>query len=171
MSTLPNPSPNQYRDLIEKFNSEYAAALGEARISAEHTATPGWQKVYAQQRDQARQRRRDLAKRLGALATMLEDFGLTEDGEKAVKDVAKESAELRETNAAFSHECVERICAPVGACERIIDLYRAEAARNESAAPLINIGLEELMRDAISKVARPSFDDETGAVVIREHQG
>lgn len=170
MTAVPNPAPESKsnKDLIQRFREEYKAALEDARVSAKHTETEGWQRLYAEHRKAGREKRRELAGRLGTLGKAMEDFGLTEEGEKDLKTVAKESETLRASNEVFETETVERVCAAVRACERIIEAYRNEAVRQESNAPLHNVGLEHLMREEIAKVAKPRWDSETGTVKIAE---
>lgn len=164
--TNPQPSPNQREDLVARFHREYRAALADARTAAEHTGTEGWQALYAKQRDDARDSRRDMAKRLKNAAQTLEDFGLSEDGEKSVKDIMKESATLREANEAFKRQVIDRVTAPVMTCERIAEHFLNEARRQEHDAPLHNVGLEHLMKDAVASESKPSFDDDTGIVTV-----
>jgi hypothetical protein len=165
----PNPS-NSNRDLIQKFREEYGAALSDARQSAEHTATPGWQALYAQHKQACRDARRGMGKSLATYAKLVEDFGLSEDDEKAIKEITKTSAELREMVEVFQGEVIDRVCAPVVSCENLILHYRAEAARVESQSPMYHVGLEELMRMECSKQPKPVFDVESGMVEIREPQ-
>jgi hypothetical protein len=164
----PQPAPNAKRDLITKFKDEYSAALADSKLSAEHTKTAGWKRLYEQHQQQSWDTRRDMAKTLKTCAQTLEDFGLNEDGEKMVKDTMKASAELRERVAAFQSQVIDRICEPVKACERIIEQYMNEARRQESDAPLHNVGLEHLMRDAVAKVAKPKWDADSGTVVVAD---
>lgn len=168
MSAVPNPSPRSNRDLIGRFREEYAEALAEARTGSIHTQTDGWRNLYAFQRQVYRDSRRATAQRLTTMATQLEDFGFCEDDEKALKTLAKDIAERRIEFEVFNDKTVGRVCEPVSKCERVIEQYRAQAARDEAAAPLHNVGLEELVRIEISKVAKPWFNAETGVIEIRE---
>lgn len=169
MSSVPNtnPAPNN-RDIFQNFRAEYGAALADARLSAEHTGTEGWQRLFSDRRDKEREHRRELAKQLRTQAERLEDFGLTEDDEKAIKDIAKASAELRDSGAVFERETIGRVCAPVQACERIALQYINQATRLESDTPLHNIGVEEMMRIEIGKYPKPLWDAENGIVEIKE---
>lgn len=163
-----NPGPRSNKDLIGRFRDEYSEALAEARVGAEHTTTDGWKALYGFHRHNYREARRVLASDLKRLAVQLEDFGFCEEDEKAVKNVAKGAADRRSEFEVFQDKTVGCVCEPVRKCERIIEQYRAEAVRAESAAPLHNVGMEELMRIEISKVSKPWFDAEEGVIEIRE---
>jgi hypothetical protein len=102
---LADDADNQ-KDPIKRFKAAYADLLDEARISAEHTATEGWQKLYAAHRESLRVNRRRLSERLKQLADTMEFRGLDEESEKSLADIRKESAEMRETHEAFESETV-----------------------------------------------------------------
>ena len=163
-----NPSdnaPNQ-SDPIKRFHAEYAEAIADVAVSADLTKQAGWQSLYAQHREADRKTRRGIAGSARILADKVEDFGWSEDDEKAIKELAKQSAERRDTNAAFERECVDRVLEPLRWCDRVIETFRNQAARDESAAPLVHIGLVELMASAIKSVRKATFDSETGVVSI-----
>jgi hypothetical protein len=169
MSALPSPahnSPNQ-TDTIKKFRAEYHDAIGEAHEARIQTETPNWQRIYAEFHAEQKRKRREAAKALRGYADRLEDFGWSDDAKKAVKDIVKLSDELDSTTAAFERETVERITAPVRRCEALIIEARNAASRIESHEPLLNVGLRELMDDAIRSVEKATFDRERGVVVIK----
>lgn len=161
-------SKAQEQTVVERFHAEYSAALHDAQVSADHTSTEGWQKLYSDHKRAVRTRRRDLGKSLVSYGKKVEDFGLTEEDEKAIKDIAKSSAEIRGLEEIFRAEALDRVCAPIVACDNLITNFRAEASRQEKQAPLHNTGLEDRMRKAIAGVARPVFNSETGEVEIRK---
>lgn len=165
----PTPAPNQKRDIVRKFHDDYNEALADVKIAVEHTATAGWQRIYAGHKLRLLEERCVLAKQLAAHAQSLEDFGLSEDAEKAVKDIAKASAELRDSEAGFRQQVVEPIIEPVLRCDKIVSDYRNQAARDERDSPLHNIGIEEIMRTATSSVPKPKWNDEKGTVEIIDH--
>lgn len=165
---VPQPAPNQKQDLIQKFRIAYKAALADAEVQVAMTKTEGWLSLYSQNRKADLEARRTMAKCLHTHATQMEDFGVGEDEEKSIKDTVKQSAELRTANAAFESQVVERICAPVKACERIIQEYKHAATRAEHDAPLHNVGLEQLMVMEIQKQPKAMFNAETGQVEIVE---
>lgn len=168
MSALPAPTPGpaNNRDLITNFRSEYGAALADAHESASMTQTDGWRRLYTDFRESDRKARRDLSARLRKFSDRLEDVGMDEDDEKGVKEVAKLSGELRDASDFFDRDTVGRVRAPVESCSTLIENYLCEAARQENAAPLHNVGLVEMMRFEISKHGRPTWSDDTGTVKI-----
>jgi hypothetical protein len=98
MSASPQRRPdnsNKPVDPIVTFREKYAEALISAVVSAEHTATEGWGKLYLGHQQAQRDRRRDMAKELKTLAVTLEDSGFTEDDEKALAEIKKASVCLR----------------------------------------------------------------------------
>lgn len=152
--------------LIERFRTAYAPALADAEVSAEHTQTEGWQRLYGTHRESGRAKRREIAKRLRRLATQLEDFGWSEEDEKSVKDAAKESAELTAEDAVFDREAVDRVRAPVQKCERIVREFVGEAERVERDAPLHAKGTTDALKSEIATHRHPDWSDETGMVVM-----
>lgn len=161
------PTPNEVRKaIVRKFEEEYAGPLEDSRVSAEHTATHGWQNLYQRHRKMRASTITTMGKQLRELADTLEAFGWTEDNEKSVKDLAKQSAELRAADAIFEQRFISRIVEPVRACERIIERYSGEARREEESNPLIAKGTIGIMAEAIESCDKPSWDDATGVVTI-----
>lgn len=122
MSAMPNRDNNpidRRRDLVTTFRDEYAMALDEARVSAAHTATDGWKRLYGAHQAACLDKRRDLSKQIKIHANTLEIVGWSEEDEKAVKDLAKDSATLRDTIAAFDRAVTERVTASVRGCEKV----------------------------------------------------
>lgn len=156
---------NKQLDLIERFNAEYEAAMIDARRSAEHTATEGWLDLYRMRRESYQADRRRQAERLRALADTLESAGLDEDGEKAIGEVKKECCEMREAMDHWRLLTVGPVREPVDRLEAIIRQARAQAHRDEADAPLVNVGLVELMNMAIKEVHKATWNDETGRVI------
>lgn len=169
MSAQPNERPkNKQVDLITKFRDDYAIALADAQVSADHTKTEGWQRLYSDHRSNTRDIRRGIAKRLRDIATTIEDFGANEETEKSMQECKKDTVELLTACSSFRRQVIEEVIAPVHDCERIAMAFRNEAAREEAATPLVNSGLEELMRVAVAEQKRPRWDEETGVVEIIE---
>jgi hypothetical protein len=163
------PSPGKSnKDIIARFRDEYNAALADAEVSANHTVTEGWRRMYSDRRQKSRAKRAEAAKRLRFLVDRLEDFGWMEEDEKSTKDIVKESTELRATEDAWQREVVDRVCEPIGRCDKIRIDYENQAHREEQLAPLHNIGLEQMMKSETRKQRRPRFDHETGQVFIDE---
>lgn len=169
MSAQPNPSPsNRRRDLIQTFRDDYALCIESARVSAQHTATPGWRNLITEHRQAAKEARIDMAKRLRLLAQASEMLSLNEDDEKGLKEIAKQSAALRDTEDAFQREVLDRILAPVTACEKTINNAKADAERVERDAPLHHVGLLEILKHEISKLPRAVWREDDGVVEIVE---
>jgi hypothetical protein len=169
MSALPSPAHNSQNqnDIIKKFHAEYHDAIAEAHEARVQTETSNWQRIYADFHAEQKKKRRDAAKSLRNYTERLEDYGWTDEEKKAVKDIVKLSDELDSTTAAFERETVERVTAPVRKCEALINEARNAASRIESHEPLLNVGLRELMDDAIRSVEKATFDRERGVVVIK----
>lgn len=171
MSALPNSNPApgpSNKDIVLRFREHYSAALADAAVSAEHTATEGWQKLYSGHKRASKDHRREWAKRLKNAATRLEDFGWSEDDEKGVKDLVKEAAELRENEEGWQVQVVDPVTAPVSACERICIEHINEAARIEADSPLHSIGLVETMRLEVAKQPKPVWNADAGTVTLIE---
>lgn len=160
------PENENQRDVILRFLDDYRIALEQARISANHTATEGWQRLYQGHYEKQRKKRREMAGRLRLLATALEDFGLDEDQEKELRDIRTASAELRSLEEVFQAQTVEPVRAPVAECDRLIRQAIADAQREEAAAPLHNPGLEHLMRDTIAHLEKPTWSSDRGLVEL-----
>lgn len=167
----PRPTHQNSHDIIAKFRLEYSGILADAGVSEQHTSTAGWQRLYKCHEEHMRQRRRELAKRLRALAERMEDFGLSEEDEKDVRDAAKMSAEAREAHDAFVRQTVDPVRMPVGDSERVAVAFQALANRQEQDAPLVNVGLAELMRIEIARQPRIVWDEQRGTVsVVRREE-
>lgn len=164
----PKPSPNQNRDLVTRFRDEYTAALVDARVSVEHTATEGWRKIYADERNREILRRHNLSQTLRNIADRLETRGLSEEEEKEISDAKKASVEIRDSHQVFMFEIVEAVKEPVRICDQIIDDAKSQAHRDERDAPLVNVGLTEIMEMEIVKHPRPRWNGETGQVTIEQ---
>lgn len=152
---------------VLKFREAYDEALAEARISAEHTATQGWQSLYAEQRKADRKERRRMAVDLKDLADRLEQRGWTVEDEKALGDLRKAAIEARERADVFDRETVEPVKRCVERCNRVIEDAKIAADRAESSAPLTSRGVADRIRDAIASVASVSWNAEKGLVVVR----
>lgn len=167
MSQMPSPDPKSNKEPILKFRDEYEHALSLARVSEEHTSTEGWRTLYAGVREADKVARREGARRLRLLADAMEMVGLSEEDEKGIKDIVKNSAELREKATTFERETVDRVTAPVMQCEQLIQNHIFNAEQMESRDPMFNIGILELMKMEVAKQPKPWFDKETGVVSVR----
>lgn len=167
MSAQPQKRPsNSAPDPVVTFRERYAEAMAGVRISAEHTATEGWHRLYHGQRQENLERRRELAKEMKATALRLEDMGLSEEDEKSIGELKKSVTAIREAFETFDQQTISPVRQPVRDCDRIRSEAMAEARRIEAEAPMINIGMEELMRVEVAKVDKPRWDNETGRVLI-----
>ncbi len=179
MTTIPNPGTASGivsvidpmatfgPDLLAKFRLEYSEALEQARVSSEHTATEGWRRLYAGERNDDLSTRRKLAQRLKQLAERLEDQGLNDDEVKELGGLKTLVVEASDRKFHFSLCTVGPIIQSVRACGRIAENFRNLARREEAEAPLHQAGLEERMRREISLQPVPTWDDQVGQVLIR----
>lgn len=167
MPPQPERSPQNKRlDPVSKFREEYATALHDAEVSAEHTATEGWANVYAGQRKTEREGRRALADALRNVADRLEVRELDEDEIKEIGEAKKACAELADRSAAFEQQAVSPVREPVERCQRIIDEAVSLARMEEERHPLVQTGLTHLMEAAVAEIRRPKWEGEAGRVVI-----
>ncbi len=166
------PKPvNQHRDLVTRFKDNYAEALGRALISETHTATEGWQKLYIDHRAAVRKARQGLAKSIQAIAELVEKGLADEVQEKEIGDLKKECAELREHEAVFMAQTIEPVRAPADECRKIISDYMQQAANDEARTPLVNSGLEDLMKVAVSSVDKVEWNVDRGQVAVKAALG
>lgn len=171
MSALPTPDPlppNARRDTVTQFRVAYGTALDEARVSEAHTATLGWQALYAHQRLEASKARLKLVTGIRAAAEDIELVGPNEVNEKTLKELAKSALELRERCEHFDVTTITPVRDAARKCEEIITLYREQASREELAAPLHDAGLVDLMRMAIDEMPRVRWDEQSGRVHVME---
>ncbi len=174
MSASPQRRPdnsNKPIDPIVVFREKYADALASAVVSAEHTATDGWARLYLGHQQAQRERRRDMAKELKALAVLLEDSGFTEDDEKALAEIKKASVSLRESQIVFEMDTIGPVREPALICDRLRNEAMNEAARIEHEAPMMHIGLEATMQMEVAGVDKPRWDAATGRIVIEKSGG
>ena len=162
-----NPSPkNKQLDPIALFREEYAAALADAEVSAQHTATEGWQRLYASRRKADRDARRAVADSLRNLADRLEVRPLEEDEVKEFAQVKAAYVEADDNAAGFTNRTVFPVREPVNRCDALVTDHLFKATSEEERTPLHSMGLEESMRMAIASVPRPRWDDDLGRVEI-----
>lgn len=164
----PDGFANKKKDVIIRFSDAYGPALLDARVSAEHTATQGFQKLVEDHLEGIKARRRGIAARLHEVAKFIEDFGPSADTEKYIQDEKKLVVELLGETEAFFVQVSKPVQAAVEECKRIVTAHQHEADRDERSAPLHNAGLVELLRGEIAQVAKPHWDQETHRVVIKE---
>ena len=167
--TKPQPqgdSPNRKRDLVTTFLHDYSDALAEAKVSEAHTATDGWQRLYAGWLATDQTQRRRVAGYLRDLADRLEDVGLGDDDLLNLRDAKKEITELKEAAALFRLQTVEPVRKPATVCAALKEHFAAQARRQEAENPLLEAGLAEVMREAIAGQPRVTWDEERGTVSI-----
>lgn len=166
---LPDDAPNRKKDLVTRFRDEYGEVLAAAKIAAEHTATPGWQKLYGDHRRAGEAERRRISKILTSHGQSCELNGLCEDARKTVKDAVKAAETLENDDAVFDRDVVEKVKGCVRRAESLINEYRQRANVAEANAPLVEIGLIGVMNEAISKQPVPVWDDTKGVVTIENN--
>jgi hypothetical protein len=163
MSALPNEMPQNAKvDPVTRFKSAYRLALAEAQVSIDHTATEGWQRLYADHFKLLRDRRQEIAGQLRVLADQMERRGLTDDDEKALGDIKKASIELNAAHEHFLRQAVDPVKAPITACQDMLVEAMNEARRIEEREPMLNVGLVELMREAVAVAQKVVWSDENG---------
>lgn len=151
---------------IDRFREAYEATLATARLSAEHTATEGWQTLYSDYRKSVQARRKQLAKDMRSIADTLEKYGLDDEDEKRIGEIKKQCAELREEQAVFTAKTVNPVRDPVNECDKLIETTRYDANRAESESPLTHRGIVEIFKAELGRLSRATWDDETGRVLI-----
>ncbi len=155
-------------ELIKQMRVEAEAIIEDIRIAAAHTATEGWQALYAGNRKKKKDRQNEIGKSLHGLADRLVTHGWDEDDEKAVKALVKESLELRETHAAFNTETVYPVMDSVSRLSVFISNWQSQAERVEKNAPLHTRGLADAMAEAIKELPNAKWEPSTGVVTIED---
>ena len=163
---LPTTTDAAPESPIDTFRRVYAEAFSDAEVAARHTATEGWGRLWAAHHDDVRDARRLVGKATHALADQMQDFGWTEDDEKAMKELAKRSADLRARAAAFRTEIVERIEQAVTTCQRVIEDFHRSARRAEEDAPLLNAGAADRAHAETARVPKARWNAIDGVVEI-----
>lgn len=156
------PEPKEIRD----FREQYAAALQHAHVSEEHTATQGWQDLYAANRDKIRKAQDALCDGLETLVNVLRQRLLAEDEEKNLGELKKSLGSLRESDEAFQRNVIEPIIAPMDECNTVIQTARSAARESERNAPLHTRGLSEAMETVIDTMPRVKFIVASGRLVV-----
>lgn len=157
---------NQREDLVARTRRLYLEAFEDVRVSAVHTATEGWGRVYQGHLSEVKQRRLAVAKVLSAQAETMDVRLLVEDEEKEVKDAIKQNVELRDFETQWEKQVLRPITEPVTRCKEIIENSRAAADREERNAPLVNVGLCQILDDMIATLPRAEWEERTGRVKI-----
>lgn len=155
-------------ETIKQMRSEAEAIIEDIRVAAAHTATEGWQALYAGNRKKKKDRQSEIGKSLHSLADRIVTHGWDEDDEKAVKALVKESLELRETHAAFNTETVYPVMDSVSRLSACVSNWQSQAERVEKNAPLHTRGLADAMAEAIKALPNAKWDPSTGVVTIEE---
>jgi hypothetical protein len=164
----PTPSPdNRRRDLVTVMHDRYMQTLDLARQSADLTATEGWQAMYGAFRKSQRDASRSIANELRGYADFIEKGDSSEDTEKAINEAKKSLVLLREERSVFEAKVAWPVKDAVDECRNIITEAMRQAQRDEEAAPMVNIGLLDVMRDRIKSWPKALWDAETGRVTIR----
>lgn len=166
---LPEETPsNKKSDPVSRFRESYANALADAEVQATHTKTEGWQRLYANFHRENRDKLASVSKRFRHFADTLELAGTHEELEKEVGEMKKELTSIRTEKTAFEENTTRPVKQCALDCQQIITEAISTARRQEQDAPLVNVGLEHLMRDAVAAVPKVSFDNESGVVTITD---
>lgn len=149
------------------FLKKYDEALEEAKRSALHTATEGWQELYGKHKKDVEQRRKQIGTILHDAAKEIERGTTNDTPEEAIASAKKLYASLRIDVEVFNVRTVKPVREPVLRCTEVIEQARREARENEARTPLILKGLKELIEEAIEGVEQVDWDADSGQVVIK----
>lgn len=166
MSVVEKVQVSKSPELVQLFKDRYADAIDVARVGVEHTNTEGWCKLYADHRQDIQKRRRDLAKRIEQISTIIASQGSNKDLEKDLADCKKVAETIRKAHESFNVQVIHPITEPVDACRSIISDFKNRARRESEDHPLVSRGLLEAMEGAISQAPKVSFDYETGKITM-----
>ena len=161
-----NPEPNHEPKEIRDFRERYAEALVAARISAEHTATQGWQDLYGAHREETKKHQDALADLLETSVATLRQRMLSEEEEKTIGETKKALTELRAADEAFQRQVIDPVTSPMIACNEVIECARAAAREAQRDAPLHVRGLVEAMETVIDTMPRIKFIVASGRLVV-----
>lgn len=157
---------NQREDLVRRTERRYLEAFEDVRVSVEHTATEGWQRLYQGHQSELKAQRLAIGKVMAGQAETLDVRLMVEDEEKEAKDAVKQNAELRAFEAAWEKQVLRPITEPVTRCADILENARAAADREERNAPLVNIGLCDVLEQMIQRLPKATWDDRSGRVTV-----
>ena len=161
-----NPEPDKEPKEIRDFRERYAEALTHARVSAEHTATQGWQDLYGAQREHTRKMQDSACDSLAAHVATLRQRMLTEDEEKSLGDIKKTLTELRTADETFQRQVIDPITSPMVECTTVIEQARSAAREAQRDAPLHVRGLVEAMETVIDTMPRVKFIIASGRLIV-----
>ncbi len=155
--TIPSPfsSESQVREQVEKWQDRYMACVEEARKCASLTADSEFQRIVNEFRLRVANCKRDITARLKQYAEISEASGLVESDEKALKEIAKDSSELRARHSAFENDTISPIRKKANAPAEMLESFRSQAVSRDGDFPL---GLTVKFVDALkaAKAAWPS---------------
>jgi hypothetical protein len=161
-----NPEPNKEPKEVRDFRSAYEAALDKARVSAEHTATEGWQNLYLTHREMVSKTLAELHNDLSKLAKTIASRLLQPDEERILTDTKRALVSLRETDEAFQRLVVDPVISPVRECDQAINDALAAADIAERTNPLYAKNLREIMETVIGTMPRVKFMVKSGRLEI-----
>jgi len=163
----PEPSPkNKAKDLVTRFVEQYTEIVERAKIAAEHTSTDGWKTLFTDYRHRIQNGYRTPAKTLKQLGEKCETGGINEDERKLVKEALKQIETTENDDSIFVRDVIDKVAAPARDASMCLLEYRQAADLAETAQPLINLGLVDVMKDAIKKQPTISWDGLTGVLTI-----
>ena len=157
------PAPN---DLVQEFIDKYDEQLDKARVSAEHTATAGWQTWYAGYRAQLHRDIGRMRDRLEEARNALDDNMLDEDVVRHVRDAMKELKDICARADYINSAVLDPIVAPARRCEKLIDEYASKAIARKDRQPLVEADVVRRMNEAAAGVETVTFSEPTGIVSI-----
>ncbi|MGC9261537.1 MAG: hypothetical protein ACP5I8_15855 [Phycisphaerae bacterium] len=128
-------SPEVLAQIVE-WKERYMAEFQKTRQSARLTADPDFQRVVSEFRLRVAIRRRDITERLRIATETSEQTGLTETDEKFIKEIAKDSADLRARESAFEMDTISPVRQRAYAPAEMIQGFKSKALSKDSDFPL-----------------------------------
>jgi hypothetical protein len=168
MSAVKEEQPKKVKGSAEvaAFEKKYAEALEDARTSALHTATEGWQQLYQQHKKNVEKRRKEIGAMLHDCATSIERGETSEDLAKVMSESKKQFESMVGLIAMFDRTTIEPVKEAMHRCHEVIEQARREARGLEANSPLVARGVLEAVDAAIKKVEKVTFDEKTGIIDI-----
>lgn len=161
--------PKTAAKLIEKFEKQHAKLIEKCRISAEHTATAGWKKLYGDHQESVKKAAESLANRLASLSRSVRDGQLDKEVAKALSDAKKDLEALAERQDSFDTETVKPVRDPVDKVrDLVLEAERAASFQSSDEGMFAPRDLVSKMRNAIAGWPSATWDAATGTVTVKD---
>jgi len=155
-------------NLVKKFEGLITEATEKSRVSAAHTATTGWQKLYAAHRQSVKKVRDSLADRLIAAARLFESGEADETTEKEIGAIKADAVALRDRCETFDDETVQPVREPFTKVTNLIDEAIRSAESEARASGMFAKDLAAKMRNAIAQPPKVTWDEKTGVLLVHD---